>query len=156
MPTRIQPLSLCVSLRLCKSQPVSQAGAGAAAFSDTAEGMDYHELLLIYSTCIEYVNGDLLFRNTINSRLLPNNASTPPPLPSSIFKALPQVPEPVPAPVMSNKRINLFFGGSQCWTFSWEMLVISGGRRGRRQRLGLELGLLLVVVFFLLPFAVSL
>lgn len=31
-----------------------------------------------------------------------------------------------PAPVMSNKRINLFYGGSRCWTFSWEMLVISG------------------------------
>lgn len=40
------------------------------------------------------------------------------------------LPACLPAPVMSNKRINLFFGGSQCWTFSWKMLVISGWRQG--------------------------
>lgn len=39
-----------------------------------------------------------------------------------------------PAPVMSNKRINLFYGGSRCWTFSWKMLVISGRHSVRSLR----------------------
>lgn len=145
-------LALCVSSTMqdqSLSQLVPEAAAAAASSDSRRNGFPWAASHLFNMYRIREWGSPFGIPLTVDCfRIMqaPSTRPPPPPLPSSIFKALPllplpQVPEPVPAPVMSNKRINLFFGGSQCWTFSWEMLVISGGRRQ-----GLGLVLLLVVL----------